>query len=168
MNESFTPHLESDHAAIFRYLYRMTANWEEAQDLTQEAFTRWTALDRPLNGPDANRRWLFVVARNLALSHLRKRRHNQNHVSEVVQPSRKPASPRELESTNETAQLVAQAIGALPPDMREIVVLREYESMSYNEIAHITGTALGTVKSRLARARSLLRKNLSVVLEIEP
>lgn len=168
MNEAFSHNLESHHAEIFRYIYRMTGNWEEAQDLTQEAFTRWAANDRPLNGQDANRRWLFVVARNLAFSHLRNQTRDRRHAS-LSQAGIPPpvASPRELESTDETARLVARAVKALPPDLREVVVLREYESMTYDEIAHITGAALGTVKSRLARARALLRKKLSAILEVE-
>lgn len=168
MNEAFTENLESHHAAIFRYVYRMLGDWEEAQDVTQEAFTRWAAHDRPLNGPSANRRWLFVVARNLAFSVLRKRARNPHlPVSDMTQRPDQSPSPLESESANETAQIVARAIAELPPEMREVVVLREYESMTYDEIAHITGATLGTVKSRLARARSVLRKKLSIRLEIE-
>ena len=168
LNEPFTENLESHHAAVFRFVYRMIGDWEEAQDVTQEAFTRWTAHDRPLNGPNANRRWLFVVARNLAISVLRNRaRHQHPAAHDVDQRPDQSSSPREHESANETERIVARAIAELPPDMREVVVLREYESMTYDEIAHITGATLGTVKSRLARSRTLLRKKLSVLLEIE-
>jgi RNA polymerase sigma-70 factor (ECF subfamily) len=168
LNETFNHNLESHHATVFRYIYRMIGDWEEAQDLTQEAFTRWAAHDRPLTGPDANRRWLFVVARNLAFSHLRARsRDRRDMTSDPAKATMHVPSPRELESLSETACIVADAIRELPPDMREMVVLREYESMTYDEIAHITGTALGTVKSRLARARAVLRKKLAVTLEVE-
>jgi len=166
--EPFSDNLESHHAAVFRYLYRMTGNWEEAQDLTQEAFTRWASHQSPMEGRDADRRWLFVVARNLALSQLRRQARTREHAANYRATGiLHDPSPMDLESANETAEIVARAISELPLDMREIVILREYESMTYDEIANIVGTAIGTVKSRLARARAILRKKLSVILEAE-
>ena len=141
----------------------MTGHWETAQDVAQEAFARLAAQEAPLRGPDAERRWLFVVARNLAFTHLRSRKRD----TAAANSSGAVATPEQIESGSETAALIAKAIHALPDDFREVVVLREYESMSYAEIADIIGAAVGTVKSRLARARSILREQLAKLLEIE-
>jgi len=163
LNETNSQELETLHAAVFRYAYRMLGGWEEAQDVTQEAFTRWAERRTRLVGADAHRRWLFVVARNLAYSQLRNRTRENNAVANPAQTE----SVLERHAQAETAEIVARAVQALPAELREVVVLREYESMTYDEIARITETALGTVKSRLARARVLLRQKLEVLLEVK-
>ena len=78
--------------------------------------------------------------------------------------SSKPG-PRETALAEERARLVREAVGQLPPPLREVIVLREYEEMPYDEIAEVTGCSVGTVRSRLFRARESLRKKLESLLE---
>jgi RNA polymerase sigma-70 factor (ECF subfamily) len=121
---------------------------------------------------DGARPWLLAIVRNVAYSALdaRRRVHNVIALGEDLRVGRDSAvedapsadpSPEALAIARGEAQLLEAALERLPAIHRDIVVLREMEGLSYTEIAKITGTAIGTVMSRLSRARAELRKNLS-------
>lgn len=151
---------------IYGFAYRMVGNHEEAEDIAQEAFLRLARnASADLKGESA-RRWLFVVARNHAISRLRRNaRHHEVTLDGVAAVESPAANPGEAEASLERCAQVRAAVLELPPHMREVVVLREYEGMAYAEIAAVVGCSEGTVKSRLARAREVLRKRLSPLLE---
>jgi len=144
-------------ARLYRFVLRMVGSPDEALDLAQDAFMRaWQAL--PEWRPDAKfHTWLFRIASNAALDALRRRR-----VVEFVPieegfdaESAEPDPERRMEIAQRVRGLEA-ALQVLPPEQREVVLLREVEDMSYEEIGAVLGIAEGTVKSRLARARGAL------------
>lgn len=142
---------------VYRYLLRMLGSHDDALEMTQDAFIKaWQAL--PQWQPDAQfRTWLFRIANNTALDALRRR-----SLVEFVPlensydaPSSAPDPERQAQATQEVRQLEA-SLKKLAPEHRQILLLREVEEMSYEEIGHVLLLSDGTVKSRLARARAAL------------
>lgn len=141
-----------------------TRNPDDAKDLAQEAFLRaFKAFDH-FEGEDG-RVWLLTIVRNLYYTSVSRRPQEQASFDEEIHSSPEfSSSPEVLLLRNADAQAVRQAMEELPPEFREPLVLRELEGLSYKEIAAITNLPLGTVMSRLARAREHLRQALSAGL----
>jgi RNA polymerase sigma-70 factor (ECF subfamily) len=162
------PDFERHYVTLYRHAYRLVGNADAAQDVAQEACLRCVREGPTAEGGDAVRRWLFVVARNLCFSLLRDRsRHPHESLDEARPPASRGPNPAEAALADERRMLVRQAIGRLPEDLREAIVFREYEDLSYQEIADMTGSPIGTVKSRIARAREALRMELAPLLQEE-
>jgi RNA polymerase sigma-70 factor (ECF subfamily) len=143
--------------AVYRFVLRMVGTRDEALDLTQDAFVRaWQAL--PQWQPEAQfRTWLFRIASNAALDALRRRRVvGFEPLEEAFEPpGDEPDPERRLELKQRVATLEA-SLAKLSAEHRDILLLREVENMSYEEIGAVLALSEGTVKSRLARARVAL------------
>ena len=143
--------------ALHRYLVRMVGSPDDALELTQESFVRaWQAL--PQWSPSAQfRTWLFRIGRNAALDLLRRRGTVEfvplDDAFEGVHGG--PGPEQQMQATQQMRQLEA-ALSRLTPEHREVLLLREIEDMSYEEIGRVLSLSEGTVKSRLARARAAL------------
>ena len=138
----------------------LVGNSADAEDLVQEASLRaFRGLDG-FRGGDS-RTWLLVIVRNLCYSFLGRQR-GANNVIEFTEEEHSSASATPELTALQTASAVEvrAAIEQLQPEFRECLVLREMEEMSYREIAEITGVPVGTVMSRLSRARLQLRARL--------
>jgi len=147
---------ESYHESVFRFVYRLTRRMDTAEDITQECFLAFLrAPERWDQARGSIRTYLFSIARNLALKHYRD---NQAGVQlEDDQFSR----VIDLRSGQELASVVEQAVSALPDLQKEALVLFEYEGFTLEEIASVVGADIGTVKSRLHRARERLKRALA-------
>jgi len=148
---------------IFNYIVRTLGCREDALELTQDTFVK---VFRSLQSyrPDASfRSWIFRIAGNTALDLLRRRRTigfiSMNDCMEPADPGLDPESHLLLWERNR--QLLT-ALHRLKPDYRQIIILREYEGMSYDELGVALGLREGTVKSRLARARIALAELCTV------
>lgn len=154
-------------AAAFRFALQLTGNREDALDVTQEAMLRFLdtldrfEADRPVQP------WLFRIVRNKAYDLGRRqkvrRAESLDELLERGMPAPVQAAPHPIERL-ELADLqrrVWDALARLPEMHREILVLREYEDLSYGEISEVLGVPTGTVMSRLHRARKALRELLS-------
>lgn len=142
---------------IFRFILRMVGSRDEALELTQDAFLRaWQAL--PEWRPEAEfRTWLFSIASNTATDRLRRRKVVEFvPLDEDYDVPGEAADPASQLQAKQRLRALEAALGRLPDDQREIVLLREIEDMSYSEISAALGISEGTVKSRLARAREAL------------
>jgi RNA polymerase sigma-70 factor, ECF subfamily len=142
-----------------------THNEADAKDLTQEALLRaFRGFDR-FQGEDG-RVWLFTIIRNLFYTSISRRPPEQTSFDEEIHSAEEfSSSPEAVLLRNAETKLVRQAIEELPPEFREAMILREFEGLSYKEIATITESPLGTVMSRLARARDHLRQSLAKALK---
>jgi len=157
---------------LYRYAMILTRNPSEAEDLVQETYLRAMRAMRRLRPGSNVKSWLLVILRNIWLNELRRRRTTPKMVeidvdettADVVVETSK--GPHAFYVSKLECELVREAIQQLPVDFREVIVLREYEELSYQEIASVLGCPVGTVMSRLARARSKLRPMLSVTLQI--
>jgi RNA polymerase sigma-70 factor, ECF subfamily len=156
---------------ITNYLYRFLSDYEEAVDLSQETFVRlYFAIDR-YHTDYAFSTYIYRIASNLAISELRKRKRRkllsltglfQSEIDEGIefQPADEKSLPDQDLLDSEQSRQIEKAIAALPEKYRAPIILREIEERSYDEIAAILGLGLGTTKSRISRARNLLREKL--------
>jgi RNA polymerase sigma-70 factor, ECF subfamily len=153
--------------SLYSYAMVLTRNHAEAEDLVQETYVRALPAMNRLRSESNVKGWLFRILRNAWLNHLRKRRTSpeimlndmeDGSAGDIAEPSKD--SYQALVSKIETKQVRA-AIQALPPKFREIILLREFEELTYDEIAALMDCPVGTVMSRLARARSKLRALLT-------
>jgi RNA polymerase sigma-70 factor, ECF subfamily len=146
--------------AVYRFAWRMTRSAATAEDIAQECFLALLRLpDRYDPKRGLLRAFLLGVARNLALKHWR----SENRWDPLDEESF-AAAPIDGRS-RETAEVVSEAIAALPPLQREALILAEYEGLSLEEIACAVEVETGAVKARLHRARENLRRMLAPLRE---
>jgi len=152
---------------LFGYAMVLTRNPTEAADLVQETYVRALKAKESL-WPSSNvKSWLFTIQRNIWLNQLRHERtapeivelEAHQDIAEVAIETSKDPHAQYVSKIEQ--EMVRSAILRLPPEFREIIILREYEELSYQEIAAMLDCPAGTVMSRLARARSKLRVLLS-------
>ena len=148
---------------VVNVVYRMCGDSALAEDAAQEAFLRaWQNLSR-YQPRYAFRSWLYRIALNLAIDTLRRERPTADLSDEPLASSED--SPETLLERKQQAEQVRQAVLDLPPASRVVLVLREYEALSYQEIAEALDIPMGTVMSRLNYARGQMRRALSQHLE---
>src|SRR5262245_37422687 len=166
--------------SIFHVAYRMLGDSAEASDVVQEIFLKVFRNIGGFKGEAALKTWIFKIAFSEILNRLRwwKRRHRFSTMSLDEQPNgngyspgysvASPSpSPEEALQSKEQDSAIQQALGKLSKDHRSFIVLRDIEGFSYNEIADVLGVSVGTVKSRLARARADLKKSLMRYLSVQ-
>lgn len=156
---------------ITNYLYRFLNDYEEAVDLAQETFVRvYFAIDRYHTGY-AFSTYIYRIATNLAISEIRRRKRRkllsltglfqaEPDDETEFQPPDERALPEDEVIEDEQSRVIMKAIAALPEKYRIPIILRDIEERSYEEIASIMELGLGTTKSRISRARALLKEKL--------
>jgi RNA polymerase sigma factor (sigma-70 family) len=152
--EIVLPHMD----AAFNYARWLTRNDADAEDVVQDASVRALRFFSSLRSEDA-RAWLLTIVRNTWYRRFPRRvEATRIHVAEEEIDDRADASldPEAQLIQQQTVARVRGALEALPTDFREVLVLRELEGLSYKEIAAVVGVPIGTVMSRLARARERL------------
>jgi len=159
------PHLDSAHN-LARWL---TGASHEAEDLVQEAYLRALTFFDSFHGEDG-RAWLLAIVRHACYDWLRKRRRQ----AELLEPAEEvdlapdSAPDPEVQQLRQADRRQVQAgLERLPAEYREVLVLRELEGMSYRQIARVADVPVGTVMSRLARARKRLAAELSAAVRKE-
>ena len=155
--QALMPHL----GAAYNLARWLTRDEHDAQDVVQEAYLRALKFFGGFHGHDG-RAWLLTIVRNACHTWLQQKRARGSAAfdEEIHGVDSKAVSPENALLRQESQQTVRQAVEALPVEHREVVVLRELEGLSYKEIAAIAGIPLGTVMSRLARARERLHEQL--------
>ena len=166
--ESVLPHLD----AAYNLARWLTRNDHDAQDVVQEAYLRAFRFFDALRGREA-RAWLLAIVRNTTYSWLEKNRPadivSLDDVGELPADAEvagriasAETNPEVLLLQSANRKLVNQALEELPVGYREVLVLRELEELTYKEIASIAGIPVGTVMSRLARGREVLRRLIEI------
>ena len=153
------PHLD----AAYNLARWLTSNEQDAQDVVQEAYVRAFQFFAAYRGGNG-RAWVLRIVRNTCYNWLQKNRPVQSATE--FDENRFDADPRTLNPEeallqNASDKVLRQALAGLPLIFREVLILREFEGMSYREIAEVTGLPPGTVMSRLSRARDGLRQSLA-------
>ena len=157
--QAVLPHLDAAYN-LARWLMR---NQQDAQDVAQEAYLRAFRFFPGFRGGDA-RAWLMKIVRNTCYTWLQTNRALQDAAEfdeNLFATDSCPPNPEEAVLQNDSNTLLRKALEKLPPNFREVLILRELEGMSYKEIADITGMPAGTVMSSLSRARGRLRQILT-------
>ena len=162
--------MERHATPVFHFLCRRLGNEDDANDLAQETFVRVFRARARFRTDEKFSTWLYTIAANLARNHFRWRSRHLNVSLEAESPeteqtlgSTLPANepaPNEQALAAERAAAVRGAVGKLPDDLREAIVLCEWEERRVAEVAAILGTTPKAVESRLYRARQILRERL--------
>jgi RNA polymerase sigma-70 factor (ECF subfamily) len=161
---------------ITNFIYRMLNDYDRAVDLAQETFVRvYTSAER-YQATYSFSTWIYRIASNLAISELRQRKRRnlipipsffsdkEGDEVEIELPDKRHVAADEVMIEDERRRAVARAIASLPEKYRVAVVLRDIEGKSYEEISAMLDLSDGTVKSRINRARNLLKEKLSELL----
>lgn len=168
--DAFEQLLVQHQKSVYNLCLRMAGNSEDALDLSQEAFFRaWRSIGQ-YQFDAAFSTWLYRLTTNLCIDFLRKRKKtgslsltidDEEAAGEEFSVPDPAPSPEEQAIDNETRRNLHEAMAQLPADWRAVMQLRVVEELSYEQIADVLGIKVGTVKSRLARAREALRKMVS-------
>ncbi|MBC8104887.1 MAG: sigma-70 family RNA polymerase sigma factor [Cytophagales bacterium] len=167
---------------IYNYLYRMTSNAEDAEDLTQEVFVRMYTNIGSFRAEASLSTWLFRIAGNLSVDAFRRGKKERGVVHSLDAPmagggdaDEGPSATRDIADWSQAPESVLgrkelgahiqAALQRLPPKLRSAVILHDVEGMAYEEIAQTERVPLGTVKSRIYNARVALREQLRPYLE---
>ncbi|MBS1993794.1 MAG: sigma-70 family RNA polymerase sigma factor [Cyanobacteria bacterium SZAS LIN-3] len=175
--QAFEELVKRHQRTVYALIYQLAPDWDDTTDLAQEVFIRvWRSINN-LRNPASFRSWLTQIVTNLFYDELRKRPRKLPTVSmddsatdeDGENPTRdipdSSAMPEEKVLNKEISDVIRQAMLKLPEQFRTAIVLREVEGLSYEEIAVITQTEMGTVKSRIARARTKLQELLKPYIE---
>lgn len=173
--DAFESLMQSYQGPIFNMLFRMIGNREEAEDLAQEVFiTVFKRIDT-FRGESSLATWIYRIASNHCINrkkYLTRRRHYDKRSFDDVGDrdqlgdgragvSERVPRPDEMAEGFQMERLIQEAISSLDEEQRLVVVLRDVQNLSYEEIGEITGLPPGTVKSRLHRARMALKEKLA-------
>lgn len=162
--------------SVYHVAYRIMGDPQSASDVVQEAFiTAFRRLDTFRGG--SFKAWLMRIATNQCYDELRRiKRRPATSVEDLGDPERDDAPdlpdqsdlPEQVAQQRELQRAIAQCIQSLGPDQRAVIVMSDIEEMNYQEIADAVGANLGTIKSRLSRARAAVRDCLQAVQELLP
>jgi RNA polymerase sigma-70 factor, ECF subfamily len=152
---------------IVRYFIYLLGKRDSVDDLVQETWLRVLERGSSYDGRSRFEPWLFTIARNLAIDHMRKRRvfsidsnHSPEQELEALTPVSNAPSPFEQAARTEDAQRLAHSLQMLEPIYREALVLRFQEDLSLQEMAGVIGASVSTVSSRIYRGLAALRAQL--------
>jgi len=161
---AFSELVRTHAQGVLNVIYRMCGDMQIAEDAAQETFIQaWLRLQS--YRPHASlRNWLYRIAVNTAIDMLRKEKRILPSAIEDLNLTDSGPGPETLVANSERTEMVQEAILALPDASRAVLVLREFEGLSYQEIAESIDIPVGTVMSRLNYARKLLREKLEVQL----
>lgn len=168
-DEAFAQLMRDNEKRIYNLTLRMTGNPEDAMDLAQEAFLNaWCGL-KFFKGDSAFSTWVYRLASNACIDHLRRQKRRQDISAPMPVDEEDDTPPdipddrfqpeQELER-QELRNAVSAGLSRLSDEHRQVLVMREINGLSYQEIADVLDLEAGTVKSRIARARNSLRKIL--------
>lgn len=149
--ETVVPHLD----AAYNYARWLTHNAAEAEDVVHDAYLRALRYFSTFRDDNA-RAWLLTIVRNTWFGQSRRHRFQTTDGEEMEMVDPTPGPEAQLLQQQDVHE-VREALASLPTDFREVLVLRELESLSYREIANVVGVPIGTVMSRLSRARERLQ-----------
>lgn len=167
--DAFEQLMRDNQNRIYTLALRMAGNPEDAMDLSQEAMIRaWKGL-KDFRGGSSFSTWVYRLTSNVCLDFLRREKRRQgveggpsldDEEAPLPQPADHSGDPHALLEQKELRHTVEQSLQELPPHHRQVLVMRELSGMSYQEIGQALELDPGTVKSRIARARQALKKNL--------
>ncbi|MHB8917053.1 MAG: RNA polymerase sigma factor [Desulfocucumaceae bacterium] len=166
--EAFEELVRRYEARVYTVAYRFMGNHADASDLAQDSFIRAYQALPTFRGDASFATWLYRIASNVCRDEIRRQqRHKKVSLDEILsQPGGNPSlaapemSPQECLERNETQELVQKQLNALSGEHRLILLMREIQGLSYEEMASALDCTLGTVKSRLNRARQTLRQKM--------
>ncbi|NLM09656.1 MAG: sigma-70 family RNA polymerase sigma factor [Clostridiaceae bacterium] len=174
--EAFETLIQSHQKKVYNIALRMTKNPEDAQELAQDAFVRAFTSIGKFRGDSSFSTWLYRITINVCTDFLRKRNRAilismeqgaaTNDNEQGIQIAEEAPGPDEIAEKNQLKELIKDAMDSLSADHRQVLILRDILDMSYKEIADTLNVNEGTIKSRISRARSGLKKIITQRTEL--
>ena len=155
--QAFALLYEKFRPLLFAYCRRILGNAEDAEDVVQDVFVKASNKIDSLKNGMLFKHWLFSIARNEALMKIRKRHPGTSTVADEVWEDETPTDQLEHQ---ETSEIVQRLLKDLKHEYREVLVLREYEGLSYADISKIIGVSENVIRVRLYRARNAMTERL--------
>jgi RNA polymerase sigma-70 factor (ECF subfamily) len=156
--QAFAALVRKYQGSVFRQAYAMVGDRMEAEDIAQDAFVKAFYAIKKLDNEYAFTSWLSRIVSNACYDHLKKASRRKN--VPLLDHERKASRESPIERS-QTRMTIRQALQKLSPDHREIIILRDVQGYTYNEIADILNIPVGTVKSRISIARTTLKEELT-------
>lgn len=173
--EAFSELVRAHQGTVYRLLLRMLGNPAEAEDVAQDVFVAVFKAVSRFRGDSRVSTWIFRIATNHARNRIKYLARRQRHAQQPYDESQGPqigsdpagqtATPEQMAHARQMEGLLQRALQGLEEAQRELIILRDLEHVSYEEIQAITGLPAGTVKSRLHRARAALHRNYQALQE---
>lgn len=165
--EAFAEIYQQFESMVYNLALRMSGNRADAEDISQETFLRAYRHLKKFKGKSSLKTWVFRIALNCSNTRLKRRgrrwaRTVDDAESKLENAVDEGRSPEETAVSTDFSETVRAGLAELPIAYREAVLLRDFEELNYAEIAEVLGVRIGTVRSRIARGRNLLRKRLEV------
>jgi RNA polymerase sigma factor (sigma-70 family) len=143
---------ERHQVPLFNFFLRLTGNRAASEDLVQDVFMRILKYRTTYQGEDKFTLWMYKIARNAHIDHLRKRKDAVSLDQQIFEPASAQPGPADRTEREEEAALVAKAMAELSPRKQEILVLSRFQNLKYREIADLLDCPVGTVKGLVHRA----------------
>ena len=164
--DAFETLIQSHQKKVYNIALRMTKNPEDAQELSQDTFVRAFIAIKKFRGDSSFATWLYRITMNVCTDFLRKRNkavvvsieQSVYENQQTMQLADNEPGPDEISEKNQLKKLVREAMDLLPPEHRQVLILRDLLDMTYKDIAHTLNINEGTIKSRINRARESLKK----------
>ena len=168
--------MKRNQDSVYASFYYLSSNCEDILDLTQEALLKMARNIKKLKEPSKFKAWLNQIVSRLFYDYIRsknrklqtvpidKKEDEQNDKFNVTDVPCKECTPEESSLNTELNCIIERSIHKLPDSFKLAIVLREFQGLSYEEIAQITNTNVGTVKSRISRARTKLKEDLKAYI----
>ncbi len=171
--QAFAELIERYQHRVYNTTFRMLGNHEDALDMAQESFIRVYKNLGKFKGDSTFSTWLFAITANICRDELRKRERkfevhsysDDKNKKKTLENVKEVNNPEKISITKELSTFIQEKIEKLPPEQKTVFVLREFEGLSYREIVDVLHISMGTVKSRLSRARRTLREDLNKIIE---
>jgi RNA polymerase sigma factor (sigma-70 family) len=143
---------ERHHVPLYSFFVRLTGNCAVSEDLVQDVFIRILKYRTTYRGEDKFAVWMYKIARNAHIDHLRKKKDALPLDDQIVEPAHPGEGPAERTERGGEAALVAKALDELSPRKKEVLMLSRYQNLKYREIAELLDCPVGTVKGLVHRA----------------
>lgn len=174
--DAFEDLIGSYEKKAYNIAYRIMGNEEDAKDMAQEAFIKIYKSIQNFREESSFSTWLYRIVTNVCLDELRKRKKEKlvplelnietDKGTAVVELSAEKETPEDIFERVEKKQIIQNAIFSLGEDYKTVIILRDIQGFGYEEIAAILNCSLGTIKSRINRARNMLKEKLRYQLEL--
>ncbi|MCQ1528501.1 RNA polymerase sigma factor [Lutispora saccharofermentans] len=174
--DAFEELISAYEKKAYNIAYRMMGNEEDAKDMAQEAFIKIYKSIQNFREESSFSTWLYRIVTNVCLDELRKRKNDRlvplelnietDKGSAIVELSAEKETPEDIYERVEKRQLIQNAISSLGDDYKTVIILRDIQGFGYEEIASMLNCSLGTIKSRINRARNQLKDKLRYQLEL--
>ena len=169
-NEAFSLLIDKYQQKVYNTAFRMMGNYHDASDCTQEVFLRIFRSLASFRGESSFSTWVYHITVNVCKDELRSRsKHHDESIDEMIYSEKGERKkeiaddmpdPAEIYENTEISERLQELLNELEPNYRVILWMREHDDLSYQEISDILNLSIGTVKSRISRARLALRKKI--------